>query len=410
MSCARPIRRPLAAAMALGLLLGTLPRASAGVPGESAYQAPHALPLLTAVRYFRAGQYAQAVTEAEWLLSGRLVPCQPRALLVLAASREAQGRYGEAREAYSQALALCTDPRLQQYVLEQMAQCDRGGPSRQQPAPPSAQLSAQRRADLARLEDAEAIETGSHFTVRSRNAELSRLVLEHAEGALIRVSQLILGQTEYPHSVEILIHATPADFAAASGDAGHSTGRFELIGQAGGYFRRVIHLTQLDAGGTFDAAMLDRVLPHELSHLVLTEFFGDAPCPLYLQEGLAMLAEYGEPTGRILLAGAAVATGQALPLEYLLTREACQADESALFYAQSRSLLSYLRDSMTQDQFHALLGQLRDGHPLGDALHRALAMPYDATLLARLETAWQAQAIAQAQILTALKEADGQAL
>ena len=151
-----------------------------------------------------------------------------------------------------------------------------------------------------------------------------------------------------------------------------------------------------------DVNMLDRILPHEICHLVLAERFGDAHCPLPLNEGLAMMAETTLHNDRIRLAAAALASHRKIPLRRLLAATRVQADDAAVFYAESHSLVSFLHARLTARQFRDLLANLKDGCPFGDALQRALYLPPDEDFLPRLADAWAAEAIRQGQFLKAL--------
>jgi hypothetical protein len=291
-------------------------------------------------------------------------------------------------------------------VIDQLAQCESGVNTSLRPPLPSAGLSLERRQALATVEEEAAIETTAHFIVRSRNAELSRLVAAEAEQALARIAALVMGGSEYPHSVTIEIWPSPSEYPPqlrGLNDADGAVGTFQIAADPSGFMQRTVHLVQRDDDGRFDVTMLDRVLPHELCHLVLSEWFGDAPCPLYVQEGMAMLAEYGGQEARVLRVGTAVAHNKALPVQTLLIRETCPPDELDLFYAQSYCLLAYLQQRLTGGQFAQLLQQMKSGSSLREGLARALLVSDEERLMRQLEQAWQNDTLEQAQILSALQ-------
>lgn len=151
--------------------------------------------------------------------------------------------------------------------------------------------------------------------------------------------------------------------------------------------------------------MLDRVLPHEMCHLVLAELFGEAVCPLALGEGLAMLAEASVDNSRIVLAGTAMTGEGKIPLARLLLMERFAKDEAAVFYAEAFSFADYLQSRMTRRQFREMLDHVKAGRPLDEAIQRALYVPCDEALLGKLARAWEAEAIKQSQFLRALDEA-----
>ncbi len=250
-------------------------------------------------------------------------------------------------------------------------------------------------------------ESSEHFVVRARNAALAKLLAEEAEVALRRVSRLVLGGRAYPHSVEIHVWPDADSYAANAPQAAPewSGGAYSLTSRNGLLIRR-IDLTQLDEQGRFATVMLDRVLPHEMCHLVMRELFGDAPSPLFLQEGLAMLAEAEPDADRIVLAGAALTGGEGIPLSDLLVIDRYDIENRAIYYAESYSLVSFLRRRLTADQFDAFLAHVKNGCTTVDALERALYSPPGEDFAPKLAEAWADEAVAQAEMIRALRGED----
>jgi hypothetical protein len=255
---------------------------------------------------------------------------------------------------------------------------------------------------LARVEEKVYAESSTHFVIRSRNADLSVLLADEAEAALQRICQDLLDGQDYAHPVDIYVWADAADYAAnAPASAPEwSGGCFSLTAGEFETTRR-IDLTQLDADGRFSTVMLDRTLPHEMCHLVLTEFLGDASCPLALHEGLAMLAEAEPDNRKLLLAGKALATDGKIPLDGLLLAERGDLAESELFYAEALSFFEFLHGRLSRAEFKAFLVHVRNGATVIEALQQALYLPKDETFTASLAAAWQAHAVADAQFLHA---------
>ncbi len=341
-------------------------------------------------------------------IAGDLVRRDPdaaaRAWVIVATASHRAGRYDRAEDAYRQFLAICDDPDQQAYAAEQIAACRRLAQP-PQALPPGARLTGAQRAKLAVVDNRRHAESTEHFIVRANNAALARLVADQAENALERICESILGGQAYPHSVRIDIWATVAEFRRHATSAREwAGGSFSLRRGAGGRTVRRIDLTQLDDAGRFDVRMLDRVLPHEMCHLVLAEFFGDASCPTALSEGLAMLAEASADNGRIALAGAAMANGQKISLADMLTMDRCGEKQAPVFYAEAFSLADYLRSRMTRRQFAEMLGHLKAGCPLDEAIQRAMYVPPRSGFLDQLARAWEAEAIRQSQFLRALDE------
>ena len=167
---------------------------------------------------------------------------------------------------------------------------------------------------------------------------------------------------------------------------------------------RRIDLTQCDAKGRFDTTMIDRVLPHELCHLVLADYFGDAACPLLLEEGLATLAESTLDQRRVVQAGAVLAKPNHTSLEKLLRWQREDIRYPEQFYALAFSFVEFLRDLLTREQFADLLYHVKSGCHLTEALQRALYAPPDELFLPSLTAAWEDHAVADAQFIEALNE------
>ena len=324
--------------------------------------------------------------------------------LIVATARERQRRYQAATDAYREFLAMCRCPTERAYAVERIRQCQRAADPPRPPLPASRRLSGAQRRRLAKVEGRVFAESSQHFLVRAYNAELAKLVAEQAEISLDRICKTILPGQVYPHSVDVYVWPTVGEYLKHASTAPEwAGGSFSIRRSDDGQVLRRIDLTQLDAQGNFDTNILDRTLPHEMCHLVLAEYFGDAHCPLALNEGLAMMAEATVDNRRVLLAGAALASPQGIPLPELLRITQCQKDNAEVFYAESFSLAAYLHARLAPGEFRDMLRHIKTGLPLDEALQRALYVPPDERFLARLDKAWQTEAIRQSQFLRALE-------
>lgn len=359
-----------------------------------------------ALRAYRGGRYELAEQLAIELADRTREP-NPRAWLIVAEARHSRGRDIAAVEAYRLFLASCESPRLRKYTQKRMMEARTvvtNNPHADLPAEP---LSPSRMSRLSRTDEQAHVETGEHFVVRADNAPLARLIVKRAEQSLRRICGLLLGGQAWPHKVDVYVWADREQFRRHAQDApDYSGGNFSIRYGPEGITRR-IDLTQLDSQGRFDVVMLERVLPHELSHLVLHEFFGESHCPLFLDEGLAMLAESEPDDNRLMLAGTALTARRHMPLPqlFLATRE--DLDAPAVFYAQAFSFVEYLHGRMTPKQFRRFLENVKSGSTTAEALQRALYIPPDEEFLTALAAAWQDYAIAQAQYIRALRGEPG---
>jgi len=358
--------------------------------------------LHTALADLRAGRFQDA-EQAALALATRETSPLPRAWLVVATARQRQRRFDDALEAFRQYLSCCDSTHLRQYVLEQMDACRTDAQPPAATASPSSRLSPAELRNLSGIDWVTYTETTAHFTVRSRNAALSKLVAAEAEDALTRICRDLLGGQEYPHSVSIYVWPNRDEYLANSpGNAPEwSDGSF-TISYSGDLPTRRIDLTQLDAQRRFAAVMIDRILPHEMCHLVVKEYFGDSPCPLAVNEGLAMLAESHIDNERIILAGKALSSKAKIPLETLLAAELSDMPSKEVFYAECFSFMEYVHSRLTVRQFKAFLDHVKSGCEVAEAIQRALAVPGEESLLPALAAAWEEQAVADGQILEAL--------
>ncbi len=324
----------------------------------------------------RVGQAAQA-EQAAVALAQAQSPEASRAWLVVAAARQQLHQYDSAQEAYKNFLTTCNSGSLREYAVRQIESCRQAAAKTGPLTPPSQKLDQAHRAELAKVEQEIRTESSDHFVVRSHNAKLSKLIVVEAEAALTRICKLILGGQDYPNTVEIYIWTDHQDYASHAQDAPEWSGGSYSFATKDGLIGRRIDLMQLDDRGRFNVLMLDRVLPHEMSHLVTREYFGDAPCPLFLNEGMAMLSESVVDNSRLLLAGAALAGEKKIPLEELFLQTRQDLQDVNVFYAESYSLAGYIHSRLSPAQFKALLEAVKNGCTMDDALHRVLYMPQD---------------------------------
>lgn len=382
----------LAAGAAIAGVAASVPSS----PDSSASALQRALGDLDAGRYFDAERKAMEIaTDAN--------SPAPRAWAVVAAARQRRGENAEAARAYRQLLASATSPEVREFALDQMRACEKAETPAEAPAIPSRRLSDEQLARLAVVNDKTFAESSDHFVVQARNPDVARLVIIEAENALGRICGSLLGGQSFPHSVRINVWADREEYRANATDAPEWAGGGFRVSVKDGATHRQIDLTQRGPDGKFAAVMLDRVLPHEMCHLVVREFFGDAACPLFLNEGLAMMAESDADNSRIELAGTALAGKSRLMLEELVVAERHDLQRPTVFYAQSFSLLEFLHGRLNKREFRDFLRHVRGGSTMTEALQRALYVPRSDAFLAGLANAWEDHAVTQSQYLQALR-------
>jgi hypothetical protein len=369
----------------------------------TSYNAPALRPgMHEALAELRSGRLQRAERIALALAEDVSAPSR-RAWLIVATARERQGRHQEAADAYRRFLTFCDSTELRRYVLERIDACRSALNKRTARRAPSKRLTPAELTSLAAVEDITYIESTDHFVVRARNAAVAELIASEAEAALGRISRELLNGREYPHSVDIYVWANRGQYRANAPTCAPewSNGSFAISFEGDLTVRR-IDLTQLEADGNFATVTLDRILPHEMCHLVLKEFFGDAPCPLTLNEGLAMLAEAEIDNDRVTLAGKALTGKAKIPLGKLIVTERVETPSKEVFYAEAFSFLEYLHSRLTRRQFRAFLDHVKSGCAIDEAIQRAIFAAVDDSFMPALAAAWEQQAVADWQTLEAL--------
>ena len=388
-----------AAALAAALVTATAVAYTTSGSGTPALERP--------LRHLAEGDWIPAERSALTLAQDRHAPVQ-RAWLVVASARQQLGDHKGAISAYERFLADCHSQREREFVARQVERCRK---ALQRPAafrPPSQWLTRREREQLAEVTEDVYTESSEHFIIRARNPHLPKLLAEQAEQALERICTVILPDQEYPHCVDIHVWPDRKSYLAEASDSPEWSGASFRYSVRDGVAIRRIDLTQLDEDGHFAEIMLDRILPHEMTHLVSREFFGDSACPLFLDEGLAMLAEYKTDPQRLVVAGAALAGDERIDLGQLFALSRYTVSDPAIFYAEAYSLTRYLHGRMSTEQFRHFLEAIKDGCTVGDAIQRGLFVPGRSDFVADLAEAWRDHAVTDAKILRALQAAPEQ--
>jgi hypothetical protein len=182
---------------------------------------------------------------------------------------------------------------------------------------------------------------------------------------------------------DLYLHATAKDYERVTGVAnspGHSTIRKENG-------RVVIRRIDLHCE---DANLLGAVLPHEATHIVLADHFGEQLAPRWADEGIAVLTEPRTQVERYLKNLRKLQRdGRLLPLADLLQIEKYPQNPSSVgaFYAQSVSLVEFLSTQAGPQEFTFFL---YDGMRYG--YEKSLERHYGYKSLTELERRWSQQA------------------
>ena len=184
-----------------------------------------------------------------------------------------------------------------------------------------------------------------------------------------------------PSDIEIYVYPSRDDLIGALRLGGRDW--------AGGQARPELRVVLVDVPASPVAVSeMRRLIPHELTHLLV--YTATQPnydrVPSWLDEGLATANE-GSPDPSLAVAlDAALRAGRLLSFESLCAPFAADADEARLAYAQSGSLVQFIRDRYGSQGIRSLLAAYRENAACAPGVERALNLP-----LTALESEWRAQ-------------------
>ena len=161
--------------------------------------------------------------------------------------------------------------------------------------------------------------------------------------------------------IKIYIYSDKDDFVKYGGQAGWAHG--VAFAKA-----RTIKLYP-DAYGFFD-----NLLPHELGHIVFRDYIGlTATVPLWFEEGVAIYQEKAKRLGSNKIVKDTIENGQFIPLTQLTGVRLYKDSKNQtvdLFYSESASAVYYLITELGEQEFYLFLGEIKNGTPFEEALHK----------------------------------------
>jgi hypothetical protein len=209
----------------------------------------------------------------------------------------------------------------------------------------------------------------------------AQAALDIARRALVEANR-DLGAPQ-PEHVDIYLYATAGAVRAAITTADH----LWIDSQANPVINVIIATVPPDAPDA--TAQMERKLPHELTHVLVYALVGDrmANLPTWLNEGLAMLNQFSpEPDFASLLASAQD-SNSLLPLAVLCGPFPAAQAQARLAYAQSESVVRFIRDKMGSQKLHDLLRAYADDLDCSAGAQEALNLS-----LAELDDRWRTEA------------------
>lgn len=229
-----------------------------------------------------------------------------------------------------------------------------------------------------------------HFTVYTTNEELSRVVGERAEIYLAFMLDRLFGGRPWALRTPILVYTTYDDYREHGGPEnsggvvlGHSSGsgssqavllfQFKPESSGGGGGRG----PRGGGGQEIWKYSIESVLPHELTHVVINEFFAGRKTPRWMHEAVAgrfeQTREHYAEAAR--LARKAVA-GEFFRMRDLFEQEGYPESQERveLFYEQAAAVVLFLFEAGPV-AMHAFLYELAEGHGHDAACAAALGIP-----------------------------------
>lgn len=203
--------------------------------------------------------------------------------------------------------------------------------------------------------------------------------LDIAAASLERISRSLNAPT--PEKVDIYLYPSLADLQAALRMAGREWMGGQARPELGAILVAVPHNDEY-------MAQMEREIPHELTHLLIYHLTGPRGylyVPAWLNEGLATANEARPDPNLDSLLERARKEGRLIPLRNLCAPFSTDPAEALLAYAESGSLVRYIRRQYGDSGIRALLLAYADGADCEAGVQRALHVTLD-----QLERAWRA--------------------
>lgn len=188
-----------------------------------------------------------------------------------------------------------------------------------------------------------------------------------------------------PGAIRIFIYPSEQDLRSALSLGGYAW--------AGGQARPELGAILIGVPeGPAALSEMERLLPHELTHLMVYEATGRrlGQVPPWLNEGLASLNELRPDPNRQALVEEALAQGRLFSLETLCAPFPADQSAARLAYAQSASLVGFLREQYGGQVIRDLLAAYADDASCEGGVNRVLGQS-----LGELESVWRAQLTGQ---------------
>jgi hypothetical protein len=187
-------------------------------------------------------------------------------------------------------------------------------------------------------------------------------------------------RTSVPGVIRIFIYPSEEDLRSALNLAGYDWAAGQARPELG------VILAGIPDNSAAPGEM-ERLIPHELAHLLVFEATGQrlGKVPPWLDEGLATLSELRPDPNREALVEQALAQDRLFPLEALCAPFPSDENAARLAYAQSASLVEYLREEKGSQVIRDLLAAYANNASCAAGVNQVLD-----TSLEGLDAAWRA--------------------
>ncbi len=132
---------------------------------------------------------------------------------------------------------------------------------------------------------------------------------------------------------------------------------------------------------------------HELTHLYFDQYFLPTISPLWLSEGMAVYMQIyssqQKPAYIVRRLKQILETGQFIPFDEMMAAQTLKDypnDKAEIWYTQAYSLVDYLLNTRSRDEFYKFCTELKNGTPIHQALYRAYGMPFNK--VSTLQNVW----------------------
>lgn len=219
-----------------------------------------------------------------------------------------------------------------------------------------------------------------HFDVFSTNEKLSEVIAERSEIYLKFMTESLFGGRSWGFRLPIFCYATEEDYIRVGGAPGGSHG--VTYGSILGKSRYVMIFHRLEITDENDRKRevmyeyaIDSILQHELTHVMINEFFGGQEIPQWLHEAVAgrmeLTRHHYEEAARL---ARAVVAGEHFRFRDLFEQEGYPSSRIGLFYEQSAIIVLYLFEA-GPEAMYTFFSELAQQHTHDEALAAALGIP-----------------------------------